>query len=79
MWRRLSTPMRVGIGFGAAGLALTVVGILRGNVPYNPASIAMALVIGGGVWFLVSWAVATAAGVVEGDLARADAVREEMD
>jgi hypothetical protein len=66
-----SLPIRIGVGFGVAGLALTVVGILRGNVPANPASIVVALLIGGGVWFVVSWAVATAAVDVEKDLAEA--------
>jgi hypothetical protein len=42
---------------------------VRGTVPANPASIAIALLIGGGVWFLVSWAVATAAVDVETDIA----------
>lgn len=65
---RLSLPLKIGLGFGLLGLALTVVGIVRGNVPPNPASIAMALLIGGGVWFVVSWAVASAAVDVERDL-----------
>ena len=69
MKRQLSTPLRIGVVFGLIGLALTVVGIVRGNVPANPASIGMALLIGGGVWFVVSWAVATAAMDVERDLA----------
>lgn len=64
----LSIPLRVGLGFGALGILLTVIGIARGNVPANPASIGMALLIGGGVWFLVSWAVATAAVDVEQDM-----------
>ena len=68
---RLSTQLRVGLLFGLIGLALTVVGIVRGTVPANPASIAVALLIGGGVWFVVSWAVATAATDVEQDLAEA--------
>jgi hypothetical protein len=68
MWVRLSVPIKVGIMFGLAGLALTVVGIVRGNVPPTPASILMALLIGGGVWFVVSWAVATAAVDVEQDI-----------
>lgn len=68
---RISTPLKVGLAFGLIGLALTVVGIMRGTVPNNPASIAMALLIGGGVWFVVSWAVATAAADVEQDLAEA--------
>ena len=66
---KLSTPLKIGLAFGLIGIALTVVGIVRGSVPPNPASIAMALLIGGGVWFVVSWAVATAAVDVEEDLA----------
>jgi uncharacterized membrane protein len=69
--RRIYAPLRIGLVFGLIGLALTVVGIIRGTVPLNPASIAVALLIGGGVWFVVSWAVATAAFDVERDLAEA--------
>jgi putative Mn2+ efflux pump MntP len=76
VYARISPALRVGLIFGAIGLALTVVGIVRGNVPMNPASIAMALLIGGGVWFLVSWAVATAAVDVESDLAQSDQEQE---
>jgi hypothetical protein len=65
---RLSTPLKIGLAFGLIGIVLTVVGIVRGTVPLNPASIAVALLIGGGVWFVVSWAVATAAVDVEQDL-----------
>jgi hypothetical protein len=68
---RLSTPLKVGFTFALIGVALTVVGIVRGTVPPNPASMAVALLIGGGVWFVVSWAVATAAVDVETDLAEA--------
>lgn len=67
----MNTPLKIGLSFGLLGLALTIVGIVRGNVPANPASIGMALLIGGGVWFVVSWAVATAAVDVERDLAEA--------
>jgi hypothetical protein len=78
MSRWLSLPVRIGIGFGLVGLALTIVGIVRGNVPPNPASIVMALLIGGGVWFVVSWAVAAAAVDVEQDLVEApDAGQDE--
>lgn len=68
MRQKFSTPLKVGLSFGLLGILLTVIGILRGNVPLNPASIGMALLIGGGVWFLVSWAVATAAVDVEKDI-----------
>lgn len=72
MWQRMTLPLKIGSAFGALGLLLTVVGIVRGNVPLNPASIGMALLIGGGVWFLVSWAVAAAAVDVEQDAAEAE-------
>jgi hypothetical protein len=61
-------PVLIGLVFGSIGIVLTLVGIARGNVPAQPASIAIALLIGGGVWFLVAWAVATAARDVEQDL-----------
>ncbi len=72
MWNRLSLPLKIAVVFAALGLGLTVVGIARGNVPLNPASIGMALLIGGGSWFLVSWAVAAAAVDVESDIAEAE-------
>lgn len=68
MWKKLSTPLKIGLAAGGLGILLTIVGIVRGNVPPNPASIGMALLIGGGVWFLVAWAVASAAADVEADL-----------
>ena len=68
MLNKLSLPVKIGLGFGLVGILFVIVGIFRGNVPVNPASIAMALLIGGGFWFLVSWAVATAAVDVESDI-----------
>ena len=59
MLSKLSLSVKIGLGFGLAGILFVIVGIVRGNVPANPASIAMALLIGGGFWFLVAWAVAT--------------------
>jgi hypothetical protein len=68
-WRRLSLPLRVGLIFAALGMALAIVGIVRGAVPLNPISILLALAISGGSWGVVSWAVATAVVDVENDLA----------
>ena len=64
---RLSLPVKIGLAFGALGLLLTIVGIARGQVPFAPANIAVALLLGGGVWFVIAWAVATAAVDVETD------------
>lgn len=66
-WRHLAPPIKIGIVFASLGLLLTGVGIVRGNIPAHPANIALALLIGGGVWFLVSWAVAAAVYDVERD------------
>ena len=74
---KVSGPIKVGLGFGLLGILLTVVGIVRGNVPLQPASIGMALLIGGGVWFVVAWAVATAAADVEQDSAESVLVNDE--
>ena len=68
-WRRLSLPLRIGLIFAALGMTLAIVGIVRGTVPLNPVSIFLALVISGGSWGVVSWAVATAVVDVESDLA----------
>ncbi len=71
--RRLSAPLKIGLGAAAVGLLLAVIGILRGQVPLNPVSILLALLISGGAWGIVAWAVATAAVDVESDVAAAEA------
>lgn len=75
---KFAGPVKVGAIFGLLGILLTLVGILRGNVPLNSASIGMALLIGGGVWFVVAWAVATAATDVDRDLADGELASEEQ-
>ncbi len=72
-----SAPLKVGLGAAAVGLILATVGILRGQVPLNPISILLALLISGGTWGLVAWAVATAAADVESDVAAAEAEQEQ--
>lgn len=67
--KRLSGPVKAGLIAAALAILLVVIGILRGNVPLNPLSILLALLIGGGSWGIVVWAVATAALDVERDLA----------
>ncbi len=75
-WARGGLPLKVGIAFAAAGIALAIVGIARGNVPLNPWSIFLALVISGGSWGVVSWAIATAAVDVETDIAEQEQLAE---
>ncbi len=66
---RRSLPVRVGLIFAALGILLAMIGVFRGNVPANPLSIFLALLISGGSWGVVSWAVTTAAVDVEQDVA----------
>jgi len=68
-YARIGLPLRVGLVFAALGIILALVGIARGNVPANPLSIFLALVISGGSWGVVSWAVATTAVDVSHDIA----------
>ncbi len=65
---RLSLPVRVGLAFAIIAMLLAVIGIIRGNVPANPLSIFLALLISGGSWGVVSWAVTTAVVDVERDI-----------
>lgn len=70
--RRLSGPVKIGLGAAALGIVLALIGIARGNVPLNLVSIALALLISGGSWGVVAWAIATAAADVDADLAEAE-------
>jgi len=71
LWKRLGGPVKVGSIFAALGVVLALVGVFRGSVPLNPLSIFLALLISGGSWGLVSWAVASAALDVDRDMAQA--------
>ena len=66
---RWPLPLRVALIFAAAGIALAIIGIIKGTVPANLLSIFLALLISGGSWGVVSWAVATAIVDVERDVA----------
>lgn len=68
-FRRIGQPLRVGIICAAVGVVFAIVGIIRGNVPLNPLSIFLALLISGGSWGIVSWAITTAVVDVERDMA----------
>ena len=68
---RLGGPLKVGLVFAALGILLAIIGVFRGMVPLNGLSIFLALLISGGSWGIVSWAVATAAVDVDRDLEEA--------
>ena len=62
LWSRLSGPLKIGLIVGLIGALLTVIGLIRGGfAPLTPWSLFFGILIGGGVWGLVSWAIATAA------------------
>lgn len=65
---RLPGPVKIGLIAAGLALLLALIGIARGNVPLNPLSIALALLISAGSWGIVAWAVATAAADVDEDL-----------
>lgn len=70
-WRRLSGPLKIGIFFGAIAIVMAVAGLIReGNT--SPLSYFLAIVISGGTWALVSWAIATAVVEVERDVAESE-------
>ena len=69
---RRSLPLRSGLIFAALGILLAIVGTVRGNVPLNPLSVFLALLISGGSWGVVSWAIATAAVDVEQDISEGE-------
>jgi len=67
--QRLSGPVKIGLSAAAIAIILVIIGVIKGAVPATPLSILMALLIGGVSWFVVAWAIATAARDVENDLA----------
>ncbi len=69
---RLNVPLKIAFIFAALGITMTLVGVARGLVPLNPASIIVALVLSGGSWGIVSWAIATAAVDSEQDVQEPD-------
>ncbi len=77
-WQRLDGPLKVGVGFALLGIVLTLIGIFRDpTTPVTAWSIIVGCLISGGVWGLVSWAIATAAVEVEDDVQQAQLETEQ--
>jgi len=78
IWNRLSGPVKIGIFFGGLAIVMAVAGLIKGSAtaPLTARSLIMAIIISGGTWGLVSWAIATAAVDVERDVAEAEAASE---
>lgn len=61
-WTRLSGPVKIGLVLGLIGALLTVIGLLIGNLaPLTLRSLVLGILLGGGSWGVVSWAIASAA------------------
>jgi hypothetical protein len=61
-WTRLSGPVRIGLVIGTIGALLTVIGLLTGDfAPLTARSLLLGILLGGGSWGVVSWAIASAA------------------
>jgi hypothetical protein len=61
-WARLGGPVKLGLALGLLGALLTVIGLITGNLaPLTLRSLVLGILLGGGSWGLVSWAIASAA------------------
>ncbi len=68
-WTRLSGPVKIGVVMGLIGALLTVVGLVMGNLaPLTLRSLILGILLGGGSWGVVSWAIAAAAASTTEDL-----------
>jgi hypothetical protein len=69
LWQRMSGPVKIGLALGLLGALLTLIGLFRGDfAPLTFRTVVLGILIGGGSWGVVSWAIAMAA---------ADAVADE--
>lgn len=61
-WKQLGGPVKIGLVLGLLGALLTVAGLLMGNLaPLTFRSLLLGILLGGGSWGVVSWAIASAA------------------
>jgi hypothetical protein len=67
-WKQMGGPVKIGLVLGLIGALLTVIGLLMGNLaPLTVRSLLLGVVLGGGSWGVVSWAIATVASDVEAE------------
>ncbi len=72
LWQKLDGPQKIGVGCALLGITLTVIGIFKDpTTPVTAWSLIVGSLIAGGVWGIVSWAIATAAVEVEEDVQQA--------
>ena len=62
IWGRMDTPVKIGLVVGLVGALLTVVGLFQGNIAsLTVRSFFLGILVGGGSWGVVSWAISSAA------------------
>lgn len=68
-WQQLSGAAKIGLVMGLVGALLTVAGLLMGHLaPLTLRSLLLGILLGGGSWGVVSWAIASAAADATADL-----------
>ena len=68
-WKALGGPVKIGLVLGLIGALLTVIGLLMGNLaPLTARSLLLGVILGGGSWGVVSWAIAAVAADVDADV-----------
>ena len=61
-WTRLGGPVKIGLVVGLIGAVLTVIGLFTTHfAPLTWRSLLLGILLGGGSWGVVSWAIAAAA------------------
>jgi hypothetical protein len=61
-WTRLGGAVKIGLVLGLLGALLTVAGLIWGDfAPLTVRSLVLGILLGGGSWGVVSWAIASAA------------------
>lgn len=67
-WKQLGGPVKIGLVVGLIGALLTIAGLLFGNLaPLTLRSLLLGILLGGGSWGVVSWAIASAASDAKAD------------
>lgn len=61
-WKRLGGPVKIGLVVGLIGALLTVIGLFTTHfAPLTWRSLLLGILLGGGSWGVVSWAIAASA------------------